>query len=179
MLLPLLALLAAQPPQPPAAGSLMLVGGILAGVRQKHPVGGWLFFFFWQVVAGCAITVAQTDWPSFAPRKWPSLGNYFAFALSTAPRTATLFALAAIGVMLLRTYEWRWIVVLRYVLILFLVLGALSVAIDYVYFPDVIARDIASLIFPAAYSIYFFVSIRVKSVFIDRMWNRQAVRANT
>ncbi len=155
----------------------MLVGAIIAGVRQKHPIGGWLFFFLWQVVVGCAVTVAQTDWPRFAPNTWPQLGDYFAFALSTAPRLATLFALAAIGIMLLRTYEWRWIVVLRYVLLLFLTFGVVSVAIDYIYFPDFVGRDMASLIFPAAYSIYFFVSTRVKSVFLERMWNHQAVRA--
>jgi hypothetical protein len=41
--------LAQQAPNP--ASSLMLVGGVIAMVRQKQAIGGWLFYFLWVELA--------------------------------------------------------------------------------------------------------------------------------
>jgi hypothetical protein len=87
-----------------------------------------------------------------------------------------MLAMAGAGFMLLRTYDWRWVVVLRYLLILFTAFSAISVVLDSYFFPSRIRAALTSLVFPIAYAIYFFVSTRLRSVFIERMWNHQAVR---
>jgi hypothetical protein len=174
--LPTVAILVAQQTTPQIASSLMWLGAIVAGVRRKQVIGGWLFFFFWQVVAGIAVTIVSADWSRYAPRAWKDQFKYFAFMLVTMPRIAILAAVAAIGVMLIRTYEWRWVIVMRYALIIYSVLGIVSVAADFIFFPERVSVDTATLIFPIAYTIYFYVSSRVRSVFLDRVWDQRAVR---
>ena len=170
-----IAILVTQQSTTSAAGSLMWVGAIIAAVRRQYVIGGWLFFFFWQVVAGCAVTIAYTDWSRYTPRTWRHQVQYFAFVLATAPRVAILVTIAVVGVMLMRTYEWRWVIVLRYALVIFAIFGCLSVGTDVFYFPERVATDVGTLIFPVAYAIYFNVSTRVRSVFRDRVWNGRAV----
>jgi len=84
------------------------------------------------------------------------------------PRFAILATIAGIGVMLIRTCEWQWVVVMRYALIIYSMLGLASVGADLLYFPDRIGVDVATLIFPVVYTAYFYVSSRVKSVFLHR-----------
>jgi hypothetical protein len=91
---------------------------------------------------------------------------------------AILSAIATIGVMLLRTHEWRWVVVLRYTLVIYSLMGAICVAIDWLYFPDRLALDVGALIFPTVYTIYFFVSSRVRSVFLDPAWSHNCESAS-
>lgn len=169
-----LAILVAQQAAPPAS-SLAWLGAVVAAFRRKQPIGGWLFFFFWQVVAGCAVTVAYTDWSRFTPRTWGDQTQYLVFVLATAPKVATLITLAALGVMLMRTYDWRWVLVIKYTLIIFAIFGGISVAADLRFFPSRVAADVGLLIFPVAFAIYFNVSVRVRGVFRDRMWNGRAV----
>jgi hypothetical protein len=170
-----IAVLVAQQSTASTAASLIWVGAIIAVVRRKHAIGGWLFFFFWQVVAGCAVTIAYTDWSRYTPRTWRHQVQYFAFVLATGPRVAILVTIAVVGVMLMRTYEWRWVIVLRYALVIFAIFGCFSVGADFLYFPERVATDVGSLIFPVAYAIYFNISTRVRSVFQDRVWNGRAV----
>ena len=146
----------------------MWLGGIVAVLRRKHEIGGWLFFFFWQVAAGCAVTIAFTNWAEYGPGAWQDHFKYLAFMLVTMPRFAILATIAGIGVMLIRTCEWQWVVVMRYALIIYSMLGLASVGADLLYFPDRIGVDVATLIFPVVYTAYFYVSSRVKSVFLHR-----------
>jgi len=154
---------------PNPSGSLMLIGLILGAIRRKQAIGGWLFFF-WQVAAGCAVTFAYTDWSEYAPRAWHDSLKYFAFMAGAGPRMVVLPAIAVLGVTVLRTREWRWLVALRYALILFVLLGALCVAVDLRFFPDRTFVDVAALIFPGVYAVYFFVSMRVRGVFREHVW---------
>jgi hypothetical protein len=173
---PVLALLVRQQAAvPPITSQLMLVGAIVAAVRQKHAIGGWLLFFFWQVVAGCAVTIAFTDWSDLSARGWNDQMQYLVFLLATAPRVAVLVTLGVLGVMLIRTFEWRWVLVIKYTLIIYVIFGCFSVAADVAYFPTRTAADVGTLIFPTVYAFYFNVSLRVRSVFRDRVWNGRAV----
>ncbi len=100
-----------------------------------------------------------------------------AFIFGAAPRMAILPVIAAIGLMLLRTHDWRWVVVLRYSLVIYSLLGAICIGIDLLYFPDRLVLDVGAIIFPAVYTIYFFVSFRVRGVFREGVWNSQSVGA--
>ncbi|HWD00392.1 MAG TPA: hypothetical protein VG456_26730 [Candidatus Sulfopaludibacter sp.] len=141
------------------------MGAVIAGVRRKQPIGGWLYFFFWQVALSCAITLIYSNWAEFAPRLWEGQFKYLLHFLVSVPRLTALFAVAIIGAMLLRSHAWQWVIILRYALTILCILGVLSVAVDVAYFPNRVGLEVATLIFPAAYLIYFFVSVRVRTVF--------------
>jgi hypothetical protein len=158
-----------QPPPNPA-GALMMLGLIVGAIRRKHAIGGWLFFFFWQVVAGCAVTLAYTDWSQYAPRAWHDPMKYLLFMASAGPRIVVLPALALLGAILIGTQEWRWLVALRFTLILYAVLGLACIVVDRFYFPERLALDVGALVFPVVYCIYFFVSMRVRGVFLEHVW---------
>lgn len=155
---------------PQLSSSLMWIGAILAGIRRKQAIGGWLFFFFWQVAVGCAVSVVGADWPRYAPGAWHDQFQYLIFMMVTMPRMAVLLVIAAIGAILIRTLDWKWVVVLRYGLILYTALGLASIAADALYFSDRLTVDVSTLIFPVAFTAYFYVSSRVKSVFADHTW---------
>ena len=74
--------------------------------------------------------------------------------------------------MLLRTYDLKWVLVLRYLLILLTAFTGISVVLDSHLPPLRFQAALTSLVFPTAYAIYFFVSKRVRSVFIERVWSR-------
>jgi hypothetical protein len=97
------------------------------------------------------------------------------YMVVTMPRVGLLVALALVGVMLIRTYDWQWVVVMRYVLIMDAAVGLISVVADTRYFPNRVGADAVTVVFPIAYTIYFYISARVRSVFVDRMWNGRAV----
>ena len=141
---------------------------IIAAFRRKQKIGGWLFFFFWQVAAGVAVTLVDTDWSQYTPRAWTDQFQYLLFMAADAPRLLMLGAVAATGAMSIRTQEWRWLIVLRYALILYSILGMVCVATDLAHFPDRVRADVVTLIFPVVYTIYFYLSRRVRWVFGDR-----------
>ena len=60
------------------------------------------------------------------------------------------------------------VIALRYALIIYSIFGAVCVAADLLFFPNRIVLDVAALIFPVAYTLYFFASSRVRKVFVDR-----------
>jgi len=159
--------LSVQSSQPPLAGTLMWLGAIVAAFRRHYPIGGWLFFFFWQIVAGVAVLIVGTRWSLLAPRAWSDQAKYFAYALTAVPRIALLPAIAVVCAALLQSREWRWVITLRYLLILFTALGVATAIVNRFYFPGQTAADVAAVIFPAAYSVYFFRSVRVRRVFAE------------
>jgi hypothetical protein len=170
-----MAFLVAGVSQPPAGG-LVLIGAVVASLRRNYPIGGWLFFFFWEIVVGLIVSVASINWGALAPRAWRDQAKFFAYVYTIAPEIVVMLAIAGAGFMLLRTYDWKWVVVLRYLLILFTAFSAISVVVDSYFFPSRFQAALTSLAFPIAYAIYFFVSTRLRSVFIERMWNHRAVR---
>jgi hypothetical protein len=80
---------------------------------------------------------------------------------------ALLGAIAAVCAALLQSREWRWVVMLRYLLILFTSLGVITAIVNRFYFPGQTAVDVAAVIFPAVFSVYFFRSARVRRVFTE------------
>ena len=44
--------------------SLAIACGIVAILRRKYAIGGWLFYFFCQVLIGLALVAVSTRWRS-------------------------------------------------------------------------------------------------------------------
>ena len=153
-------------------GSLALACGIVAIIRRKRAIGGWLFYFFCQVLLGLALVAASTHWRNYSPSEWDSPARYFLFTLSNLSRLVLLAAIAVIGILLVETREWHWVIALQYALATYAFLTILKLPVDAYCFPSATNRDALSLAFPVVWMGYFAVSRRVRKVFLERSWGR-------
>ena len=174
MLTPIGMLLVAQSTSSfPNAGTFAALGGIIAAVRRKSAIGGWLFFFFWGLFVGCGLSIYQiaSAWGQFRPTAWSNSAMYLWFITSVVPRELAILVSSAAAIMLLWTFEWRWVVALRAALIVYLCTGMVAIVIDHRYFPNLLGSAYASLIFPGFFVMYIRESRRVKKVFQTQDWS--------
>jgi len=160
-------LIAAMPDLQSLGGILVALGAMVAAIRRKHAIGGWLFYFFWQVLLGLALTVANTHWKLYLPREWSGPAPYFLFTLSSLSRVALFAAIAVVCVRAVETREWRWVCGLQYALLTYAFLTVLKLPVDIYCLRAALARDGLSLTFPCVWIAYFGVSRRVRQVFAD------------
>ena len=153
------------------SGALALACGIVAVLRRRHAIGGWLFYFFCQVLLGLALIAASTHWNLYSPLAWPDPARYFLFAISNLSRTALLAAIAAMCVLLAETRAWRSVVGLQYALATYAFLTILKLPVDAYCFPGATTRDTMSLAFPVVWMGYFALSVRVRKVFLENSWS--------
>ena len=151
-------------------GILALVCGVAAIVRRRKAIGGWLFYFFCQVLLGLALVAASTHWNYYSPDVWADPGSYFLFTLSGLSRAVLLAAVAVICFLAAETRAWHWIVALQFALTTYGFLTVLKLPVDLYCFPSATPRDAMSLFFPAVWIVYFSVSNRVRKVFLDKTW---------
>lgn len=152
-------------------GVLALLCAIVAVLRRKHAIGGWLFYFFCQVLLGLALVAVSTHWKYYSPREWNDPVRYFLFTLSNLSRTVLLAAIAVICMRLAETREWHWIAGLQYALATYAFLTVLKLPVDLYCFPSALNRDTMSLAFPVVWLGYFSVSVRVRKVFLEKSWH--------
>ncbi len=155
--------------------ALALLCGIVAILRRKQPIGGWLFYFFCQVLLGLALAIGSTHWTLYAPRAWSDPTRYFLFALASLSRVVILVATAALCALLAETRDWRWIAGLRYTLATYAFLTILKLPVDAYCFPSALTRDTGSLAFPLVWISYLSLSVRVRQVFYEKSWIPQKV----
>ncbi|HEX3742395.1 MAG TPA: hypothetical protein VHW09_00630 [Bryobacteraceae bacterium] len=146
-------------------GGIALVFGIVAILRRNCAIGGWLFYFFCQVLLGLALAAASTHWGNYSPDQWDTPLRYFLFAVSNLSRIVLLAAISVVCILMADTRAWHWVVALQYALAAYGVLTVVKLPVDAYCFPSATARDALSLAFPAVWMVYFGVSVRVKKVF--------------
>src|ERR1017187_1826241 len=151
-------------------GGLPLAFGWISNGRSKRTIGGWLFYFFCQVLLGLVLVAASTHWRNYSPSEWDSPARYFLFTLSNLSRVVLLAAIAVIGILLVETREWHWVIALQYALATYAFLTILKLPVDTYCFPSATRRDAMSLAFPVVWMGYFAVSRRVRKVFLERRW---------
>lgn len=155
----------------PFGGALALACGIVAIVRRKHAIGGWLFYFFCQVLLGLALLAATTHWKLYSPREWSDPVRYFLFVLSNLSRMALLGAIGAMCILLAETRAWHWICGLQYALATYAFLTVLKLTVDMYCVRSAVNRDSMSLAFPVVWMGYFAFSGRVRKVFLEKSWS--------
>jgi len=162
------------------AGTFAILGAIVAAVRRKNAIGGWLFFFMWGVFLGCGFSLIQfaVDWRLYTPARWSDSTRYLMYVMSIAPLSAAFFGIAVTCFMLLRTMEWSWAELLRIALIVYICLICVSVAVDYFYFPRSLPARVASLLFPGLFLGYTYYSLRFQMVFQTHDWKGSIVTAS-
>jgi hypothetical protein len=154
------------------ASSFAVLGAIVAAMRRRQAIGGWLFFMMWQVFVGLGVSILQAalDRQSYRPSTWNNSKLYLIFLVSFAPRFMTLFVITITCFMLLRTFDWRWAMTLQTALYVYIVCGAISLVLDYVYFPSSLDLAAVSLLFPTAMLLYIRQSQRFRRVFRTQDW---------
>ena len=152
--------------------SFLAIGVVVAIIRRKQAIGGWLLFFFWQTFAGCAATIIQcaVNWHSYMPATWSDPNLYLLYMLSFTPRLVSLLSISVVSGILLRTFAWRWALMLRYALIAYIVTSFASFGLDVLYFPADRSITFAMLLFPSIFLIYTYLSDRFRRVFHRHNW---------
>jgi hypothetical protein len=151
-------------------GILALLCGIVAVVRRKHAIGGWLFYFFCQVLLGLALVAISTHWKMYASREWSDPVRYFLFTVSNLSRVAVLAAIAVMCGLLADTREWQWVCGLQWALAMYGLLTVVKLPVDMYCLPSAVNRDALSMAFPVVWIGYFAVSVRVRKVFVEKSW---------
>lgn len=154
-------------PDPESFGGLLaLACAMVAVARRNRPIGGWLLYFFCQVVLGLALIAASTHWQNYLSVEWIDPARYFLFVLSSLSRIILFVAIAVICILAVDTRAWRWIVALEYALATYAFVTILKLPVDIYCFPSATSRDTLSLAFPVVWMVYFAVSRRVRRVFL-------------
>jgi hypothetical protein len=146
-------------------GAAALVCGVIAVMRRKQAIGGWLFYFFCQVLLGLTLAIASTHWTLYAPREWSDPVRYFLFTLASLSRVVLLIAVAMVGLLLAETRDRQWVTAQQYALAAYALVTLLKLPVDAYCFPSALSRDTGSLAFPVVWMAYFAMSLRVRQVF--------------
>ena len=97
--------------------------------------------------------------------------RYVLFILSTIPESLVFLCLVGVSVGLFYYRDWKWVLRARIILIAYVVCAVVGGLIDYRYFADNLPMDIYGLIFPSLSLAYFYVSKRVKKVYMTHDWS--------
>jgi len=80
---------------------------------------------------------------------------------------------AAVALTLLLIHsDWDDVIRLRYILMAHASAGVLAILVDLKYFPTAALQRMAGLVAFSAWVAYFFMSTRVRAVFLTRDWGR-------
>jgi hypothetical protein len=158
----------------PSAGGLVL---LIAYLTRRREIGGWLMLYYWGLYSGAAVTlflVASTI-GNLAPGQWAAIPTwrYLCAVISSLLPVAFIFAEVIAGSMLLAKRNFATLKLLRLVLIGYLLADAIAVGLNlaiYIKPWDESALNIYSAIVGSIWLAYFYVSTRVKAVFITRTW---------
>jgi hypothetical protein len=164
---------ASQSSSNPVPGLAGLVMVFICAKRKAEEIGGWSLYFYIQLYLGVILTVAMAlAWfDNYLPGTWaanPSL--YPLFLLSVVPGIFILPIELVTAERLRMTRDARFVGMLRAVLWVQLGAAVIGTAIDAANFPDSLPFDVVSLIWPTIWLPYFYISRRVKRVFVTKDW---------
>jgi hypothetical protein len=153
-------------------GGTLLLWWICAR-RKKEEIGGWLLLFYIQMYAGALVTLIFTlvSISNYSPTSWteaPTL--YPLFLLSAVPGIVLRFVELVVAERARRARSWKLVRRLRMVLWIDISAAVLGALIDASYFPDNLPLSILAIGWPLVWLPYFYVSKRVRGVFVTKDW---------
>lgn len=144
---------------------------VIAWIRRRKPVGGWLFVYLWEGIARAVLAVAAgvaANWDRFGAAAWHGdVRRHAAFLVAVVPPVLLAALETAAAVMALRpsARSARALRRLRAILHLEVGTGLLAVALDSLYWPQNLVFSAPSLLWPVVWGAYFRGSKRVASLF--------------
>jgi hypothetical protein len=159
--------------QPASPFGLLNIPAFLAVHRRKKPIGGLLFYFFWSIFAGVAMTAIflAIGVKNYLPATWNGQHLlYSLFLASTLPGIAAQICLLIAAIALLRARNWEWVLRIRSILAADILVTVVGLLIDASFFPDNLLLGAYSLIFPVIFLPYMYRSKRVRRVFLSKDW---------
>lgn len=157
--------------------SLGVVFLLIAYLTRRREIGGWLMLYFWGTFSGAVLTIVLVGLSigGLAPSKWAavSTSHYIYAVISGLLPVAFIIAQAVVAGMLLSKKDLATVKLLRYVLIGFIISNVIAVGLNYIIYIKPLNEsvlNIYSTIIACIWLTYFYVSTRVKSVFIDHTW---------
>lgn len=145
---------------------------------QKHKsIGGWLLYFYIQIYVGVALVFAVflvSSLPLLEGSRWTDQTAFALFTLKSILPIVMITAQAIIATVLLKKREWMMVNLLRGVFVADLLSAMFCVAIDAIYWPSMLVRGTAALLWPIIWLGYFSYSKRVQRVFKTHDWESVA-----
>jgi hypothetical protein len=160
------------------APAAVILLALLSYFRRKEEIGGWLMVFFSQIYVGVAVVLLGSI-PIVAKAfpATPSGSSPVAklVAVVTLLRLAAYAIVAIVSTFLLRERNSIWVQRLRLAIGAALLLNGITLVVDILYFPSTLVRNLFGWLVLLAWLIYFFVSVRVKMVFLSKTWGETPV----
>jgi hypothetical protein len=153
-------------------GPTALVFVIVAILRRREEIGGWLLYFYYWIFAVCLIFSCDVilHYRAFLPLHGREAINHQALYLAVFPRLAALYAVLVVSLQLLRNRESVWVERLRAFLLVGVLVGGVSIWIDIRFFPKSAQANGARFAGLLLWFLYFHLSKRVQQVFYLKNW---------
>jgi hypothetical protein len=150
-----------------------LIAWLICNGRKKSPIGGWLFFFYWQLYSGLLMTAIffAMNIQSYVPENFTSTGNFALFLATAVPSSLLFVVKCAVATLLLSARTWDMLKLLRWVMVAELAADLLGAWIDSVYFPDNLALTFLTIIPNLLWLAYVFRSTRIRHIFHSHDWD--------
>jgi Protein of unknown function (DUF2569) len=165
-------------PGPP----VVVVVAIICFLARKQPIGGWLLYYYISLYSGLALSfvLLAATIQNYSPERWQNTEEYALAIESTALPQLALIAQAVVATILLKCREWKWLQLLRAILIGSVICTGITIVIGSVFFsPDQTVFDWFALIWLVIWLAYFFTSKRVKHVFLSHDWGASVTPLST
>jgi hypothetical protein len=153
---------------------LILVLGIANYSVKRQRIGGWLLFFCGQISIGTlgALLMVLSNYHLYLAPERLGLQRWLALLVVQCAPLFTGIATIVAAAFLLVEQTWDAVMRLRYVLIAHACAAALAILIDFKYFPSALPERLGAAAMTAVWIAYFYMSLRVQSVFLTRDWDR-------
>ncbi len=146
--------------------ALSVIVAIIAFVRRRSAIGGWLLYLLFQIYAGAAASAFLLFRNLTHHGHLPSTH----YLLSAVPDTLALLAIAVVCIPLLKTRDWMWIVPVRTALGASAGVALISLVVGMVFFPQEALIPPIAIVQRLILVGYFCMSIRVRRVFRTHDW---------
>jgi hypothetical protein len=142
---------------------------IVCSLRRKQETGGWLIFFYYQIYAGAVLMVTRS-FDRYLPRPWNNETHHLLFIIAVIPRRIGFLIVVAVATALLKQRDVTRLQTLRLVLGIEVFLCLVSLVIDFFQYPSVLAFNLMQVIVLSLWLTHFYVSERVRHVFVAHDW---------
>ena len=153
---------------------MSVVGWLAIGssfMRRKSPIGGYLLYFLWCGFVGLGFSIYECvrDWEVYATGRVQAQFQV-PYVLCYAPRILALVVVVAASALLVRTFAWRWVPLLRGALVATSICSGAGALLSMHYFSGRLPINLVTIYAPLIALYYSYASERFRRVFQTHDW---------